>query len=176
MTRDFAAEMTAIIDAEIGDAPYVSATVALHIVEKLRATDPTLLAGWLDAQAVSVLRDAISTRSRSSKSHARAVRGRSVFADAAQDHAAGDAAALVGFLDVRYVVDDANTRTRLADMRKPELLFAADDYRRQAAENLLEEAFLRALARKVGTRRVSDVFDEDKLATVWGSISGRAAA
>jgi hypothetical protein len=171
-TRDFAADMTSVITAEIGDGPYVSAVIALHIVEKLRATDPELLAGWLDLQAVGILRDAISTRSRSEKASARATRGRSVFGDAAREHDDGDSTALTSFLDVRYVVDEEHTRTRLAEMRKPELLFAADDYRRQANENLLEEAFLRALAKKVGARQVADVFDDDKLAAMWHSISG----
>lgn len=173
MSRDFAAEMAALIDAETSTGPFVSAVVASHIVDKLRATDADLLRGWLDFQAVGILRDAISTRERSSRSHARAIRGRSVFADAAEQHAAGDAAALCSFLDVRYVVDDQNTRVRLADMDKASLLFAADDYRRQANENLMEEAFLRALARKVGRRKVSDVYSEQQIAAMW---SGLAAA
>jgi hypothetical protein len=171
-SRDYAAEMRTVVDAEIGDGPFVSAVVASHIVDKLRATDPDLLRGWLDFQAVGILRDAISTRERSTRSHARTARGRSVFADAAERDAAGDDTAMVRFLDTRYVVDDKDTRVRLADLHKPELLFAADDYRRQANENLLEEAFLRALARKVGRGKVSDHFSDEQLATMWRSISG----
>jgi hypothetical protein len=166
--------MRAVVDAEIGDGPFVSAVVASHIVDKLRATDPDLLRGWLDFQAVGILRDAISTRERSTRSHARTARGRSVFAAAAERDAAGDDAAMVRFLDVRYVVDDNDTRVRLADLHKPELLFAASDYRRQANENLLEEAFLRALARKVGRGKVSDHFTDEQLGVMWRSIASAA--
>lgn len=61
-TRDFAAEMRAVIEAEAAGGPYVSAVVAAHIVDKLRATDPELLDGWLQAGAVQFLRHAISQR------------------------------------------------------------------------------------------------------------------
>lgn len=166
--RDYAAEMRAVIDAETGDAPYTSVVVAEHIVTKLKATDPALLDGWLHAQAVNFLRHAINLRDCSARSHARVTAGRSVFREAAES---GDVEALTQFLDVRYVVDDANTRTRLADMGRQELLFAADAYKRRAAESLIEETFLRLLAKKVGTRKVADVFDEEKLATAWRSIT-----
>jgi hypothetical protein len=171
-TRDYAAEMRAVIEAEVGDGPFVSAVVASHIVDKLRATDADLLHGWLDFQAVGILRDAISAWARSTRSHARGARGRSVFADAVDRDATGDETAISRFLDIRYVVDDRDTRVRLADLHKVELLFAADDYRRQANENLLEEAFLRALAKKVGRGKVSDHFSDEQLAAMWRSISG----
>lgn len=174
MTRDYAAEMSAVIEAEISDGPFVSATVAAHIVDKLRATDPDLLAGWLDFQAVGILRDAISTRERSARSYARAVRGRSVFAAAADRAESGDTSALGAFLDIRYVVDEDNTRVRLADMDRTGLLFAADNYRRQANENLMEEAFLRALAKKVGRRTVAAVYSEQQIAAMWQGISAAA--
>lgn len=174
MSRDFAGEMGAVIDAEIGEGPFVSAVVASHIVDKLRATDPDLLSGWLDFQAVGILRDAISTRERSVRSHARAVRGRSVFANAAEQAEGGNAAALGAFLDIRYVVDDQNTRVRLADMDRSALIFAADDYRRQANENLMEEAFLRALAKRVGRRTVKDVYSEAQIAAMWSGLADAA--
>lgn len=51
MTRDYAAEMRVLIDSE-GDSLDPAPIVAERIVEKLRADDPELLAGWLDAGAV----------------------------------------------------------------------------------------------------------------------------
>lgn len=172
MSRNYAVEMRAIIDAETAVGSYVSATVAEHIAEKLRATDPELLAGWLDAQAVNFIRHAINLRDCSQRTHARHMAGRSVFKAATDAAEAGDAEPLGVWLQTVYVVEDGS-RMRLSEMRSPELLFVADDYGRRAADAQLQEAFLRALAKKVGRRKVSDVYDETKLATLWQSISGR---
>jgi hypothetical protein len=169
--RDFAAEMRAVVDAETGDGPYHSPAVAAHIVEKLRATDPELLDGWLHAGAVQFLRHSINLRDCSTRSHARQTAGRSVFRQAAADYEAGDEGAMAAFLDTRYVVEDGS-RVRLAEMRKADLNFAADDYQRRASDQLMQEAFLRALAKKVGNRKVSDVFDDEKLSAMWTSLAG----
>lgn len=171
-TRNYAAEMRALIDAETAGGPYVSAAVAERIVEKLEAADPELLDGWLHAQAVGFIRHAINLRDCSQRTHARLTASRSVFRDAASAAEAGDTEALSSWLTTVYVVEDGS-RVRLAEMRKPELLFVADDYGRRAADALLQEAFLRALAKKVGQRKVSDVFDEEKLSALWLSISAR---
>lgn len=170
--RNYAGEMRQVIDAETSAGPYTSATVAEHIVEKLRATDPDLLHGWLEAQAVQFIRLAINARDCSQRSHARAMSGRSVFREAADAAEAGDVEALGSWLNTVHVVEDGS-RVRLSEMRKPELLFVAENYARRAAESLLQEAFLRAVAKKVGSRKVSDVFDEDKLTALWQSITER---
>lgn len=171
-SRNYASEMRQVIDQETATGPYVSAAVAEHIVEKLRATDPDLLTGWLDQQAVQFLRHAINLRDCSVRTHARMTAGRSVFRDAALASEAGDTGALGAFLRTVYVIEDGS-RVRLSEMTKPDLLYVAEDYGRRAAENLLQEAFLRAVAKKVGARKVSDVFDEDKLNSLWRSISER---
>lgn len=170
--RDYAADMRQLIDQETGDGPYISATVAAQIVDKLRATDADLLGGWLDLQAVQFIRVAINERDHSNRAHARAVAGRSVFREMAQQAEDGKPEALAAFLSTVYVVENG-TRVRLAEMVKPDLLFAAEEYGRRAQDNLLQEAFLRALAKKVGNRKVSDVFDDVKLTALWQSISGR---
>jgi hypothetical protein len=164
--------MRAVMDAETAHGPYTSALIAEQIVEKLRATDPDLLQGWLDMQAVGFLRHAINLRDCSQRSHARATAGRSVFRDAADAADDGDAGPLSAFLATVYVVEDGS-RVRLSEMRQPELIYAADDYGKRAAENLLQEAFLRALAKKVGTGRVSDHYDDSKLTELWLSITSR---
>lgn len=169
--RNYAAEMRAVMDAETGEGPYTSTVVAEHIVEKLRATDPDLLRGWLDAQAVQFIRHAINLRDCSQRSHARAVATRSVFREAADAAEAGDTGPLTSFLSTVYVVEDGS-RVRLSEMTKPDLIYAADGYGQKVAELALQEAFLRALAKKVGARRVSDHFSEDKLAELWRSITG----
>lgn len=171
MSRDYVGEMRAVIDAETSHGPYVSAVVAEHIVEKLTATDPELLDGWLHAQAEFLIRHTINLRDCSVRSRARAVSGRSVFAAAAEQHDAGDSRALAGWLQVIHVVEDG-TRKRLAEMTADDLAYVADDYGRRARENAMHEAFLRAVARRVAGGRVGDHFTDDQLAEMWQSIAG----
>lgn len=169
MERNYVAEMRALIDEETSHGPYISASVAEKIVEKLSANDPQLLDGWLHAQAVQVIRHAINMRDGSMRTHARLTASRGVFADAAKQAQEGNVTPLTKFLDTRYVVE-GGIRVRLGDMREPQLVFVADSYRRRAEEAMMQQAFLRALARKVGSDRVEDHFDEGELAKLWRSI------
>lgn len=163
--RDYLAEMRAVIDAELQDGDSAPA-VAGRIVAKLHATDPDLLAGWLDAGAVGWLTEAIGCIDRSARSHARAVSRRSAFGEASGD---GDVA---GFLVVRYVVDDAHTRKPLRELTRGELLYVAEAYAAGARAARFEAAFFRALAKRVGDGVVADHFTEAQIAELRRGITG----
>lgn len=171
MSRDFVTEMRAVIDAE-ATGTYVPTVVASHIAEKLRETDPELLAGWLDAQAEQILRHAINLRDCSQRTAARHSRPRSVFAEDAAAAEAGETERLAGWLSTRFTVEDGS-RKPLAEMGKDDLLFVADAYEARAKENKLTAAFAKAIARKVKTGVVSDHFTDTQLSTMWDSLSGR---
>lgn len=170
MTRDYVTEMRALIDAEAAGT-YVPGVVAHDIVEKLRATDPELLSGWLDFQAESFIRQAINNRDNSQRTYARRAARGSVFAADAEAAEGGDTERLAGWLDVRFTVEDGN-RTPLRDMTKDELLFASDAYEARARENKMTSVFLRAIARKVKTGKVADHFTDETLTAMWTSITG----
>lgn len=171
MTRDFVTEMRAVIDAE-ATGTYVPTVVAAHIAEKLRETDPELLAGWLDAQAEQILRHAINLRDCSQRTAARHARPRSVFAKDAAAAEAGEPERLVGWLSTRFTVEDGS-RKPLAEMQREDLLFAGDAYEARARENKLTAAFLKAISRKVKTGVVADHFTDEALTAMWDSLSGR---
>lgn len=176
MSRDYAADMRRIIDAETGHSAYSSRVVAEHIVEKLRATDPDLLGGWLNTQAETIVWQAINDRDRSLRSHARSAGGRKAFAEAAEAHAAGDSAALGRWLATPFSVADG-LRKPLAQMTRDDLNFAAGAYEERANQNAMTAALLKAIAKKVrrGTT-VSDHFTDEQVDGLWQSISGRLAA
>lgn len=169
MDRNYAAEMRAIIDEETSHGPYVSAIIAERIVEKLKANDQDLLLGWLVSQAHHIIRQSINLRDASQRTHARATAARDVFAEAALEAQEGNRERLTHFLDTVYVID-GGSRVKLGQMREPQLLFVADGYKRRAEDAMMQQAFLRALARKVGNDRVSDHFTESDLAKLWRSI------
>lgn len=171
MSRDFAVEMRAVIDAE-ATGTYVPGVVAAHIAAKLRQTDKDLLTGWLDAQAETFIRQAINNRDNSQRTAARHSRPRSVFAADAEAAEAGEPERLAGWLGTRFTIEDGS-RKPLAEMSKDELLFASDTYAARANENRLTAAFLKAIARKVGAKKVADQFTDEQLTTMWDSLSGR---
>lgn len=174
--RDYFAEMREAIEMEIDAGPFVSNIAAAAIVDRLREKDPDLLFGWLSAHAVQIVRVAILDIDKSRRSSARVQSTRSVFNKATEQAANGDLTGLDGFraesgwLSVRFVVE--GERRLLADMTGKEVLQVADDYRQRAQSNLLEEAFMRAVAKRCGSRKVSDVFTNAKLNQLRQSIAG----
>jgi hypothetical protein len=160
--------MRALIDAEFHDGD-IAPVVAARIVAKLSATDPELLAGWLQLQAVAMLTEAIGAIDRSARTHARAVASRGAFSDAAT---AGDVS---GFLATRFVVDEQNTRMALAGMKAEHLRFVAARYSDTAKSARMEAAFFRALAKKVGAGSVGDHFTNAAVDELRRSIVGSAA-
>ena len=160
--RDYAGHMRAVFDAEMaGSEPLPS--VAARVVAKLRMTDPGLLAGWLDSNAVNFVRDAMGTVDRSTRSHARKARPASMFADAARAAEEGDPVSLSSWLDARYVIDEDGARAVLRDMRREHLVFVADRYETDARAASFEAVFMRALVKKVGARTVGEVFSPDQI-------------
>lgn len=169
--RDYAADMRSVIDAETSGGPYSSPVVAEHIVAKLRVTDPDLLHGWLEAQAVQFVRMAINQRDCSTRTYARTAARRSQFAADAKLHEAGEADALVKWSTVPFVIEDG-TRKRLADLTAADLTFVADTYEQRANENAMTAAFMRALVKRVGKRTVGDVYTDQQLSRMWESLAG----
>lgn len=172
--RDYFSTMKEVIEAHINQGPFISNVAAAEIVEKLRANDPDLLFGWLNAHAVQIVRVAILEIDRSKRSSARVQTARSVFAAAAEKAEQGDSSGLdqfrTGWLDTRFVVD--GERRLLADLTGDDVLKVAADYHQRAESNLLEEAFMKAIAKKVGKRRVGDVLSNEKLNQLRQSITG----
>lgn len=186
MSRDYVAEMRDYI-ALRAVGSYSTPTLAQDIVAELQVNDAKLLRGWLDMQAVALIRDAINGRNRSARAYNRTIAGRdpttrSVFRGAIEAAEGGDGAAAAAlndelelrqtdFLSERYLVEDGRNKA-LGDMTRADLNYAADSYHELAKGNLLQEAFLRAVAKKVGTKKVSDVFSEETISRMWLSLPG----
>jgi len=175
--RNYAADMRVHIDNALtirGTVP--DRTIAENLVRTLDTTDPDLLHGWLHMQAVNLLRDTIATIERSRRGHARVVNGRHDFAAATSRAQAGDMGGIESFLNVRYVIDGA--RKPLSALTVSDLESVATDYEAQAAENALNAAFLRAVAKKLKSRRgaetVADLFTDEQLARMWHSMAAAA--
>lgn len=163
--RDYAAEMRDIIDQRTQAVSYNAAEVADEIVQHLLHEDRELLYGWLEGHAAQTIRTAIAQRDASTRAYARTHAPKAAFAEAANAAKGGDPQPLrLGFLQAVYVCAADNTRKALKDMTAADVLYVADSYEGRAKQALLEAAFLRAVAKKIGAGRVADVFNNQQLA------------
>ena len=171
MRLNAAEKVRRMIDDAMEQGPYIASHLATELVTKLREEDPALLAEWLDVHAEQIMRDAVSSISRSRRAYVRANASRSVFRNAVERHEAGEPELLHGWLEQEYPIGPENIRKRLGQMYREEVLYASQMHAHMARGNQMQSAFLRAVGEKVGARQVQDVFDNDQLNTLWKSIN-----
>ncbi|HEY8977706.1 MAG TPA: hypothetical protein VIN75_26060 [Burkholderiaceae bacterium] len=174
--RDYLAEMNAAIDAALPDGDYVAPLVAHDLVEKLLATDPDLLHGWCEARYEPILADFIHHKVKARRSASREASARAAFAEAAGAFvASGDALALREAVrspfDAEYVVNGDLLRRKVRDMVGADHLFVASEYAESKQTAALLESFHRAVAKKVGGKRTSEVFTEETYLAMYRSIT-----
>lgn len=172
-TRDYCADMRAVIDTATDGEPYIPGIVATEIVDKLRANDPDLLDGWLHAQAEQFVREAIGQRDRSARARVRHQKPGRTFAEAVDKHDAGDSTELRKYLDMPFTVADGTHRP-LATLNRDDLLFVQSTYQSRADENLFYVAFTGALAKKVKSGTVGDHYSEAQMARMFDSFATAA--
>lgn len=171
MQRDFVADVRAFVDTVTArQGSYVVAQVAEYVVRWLRAHDPELLQGFLDAQAEYLVRAMVNERDRSARTHARMTSGRTAFRELAERFETGDTEALTGWLAVPIVLPE-HVRKPLAELTAADLLYAADRYREYARNNSMMEMFLRTIAAKVGDDTVADHFTAEQLSAMYRSLA-----
>lgn len=166
MSRDHAAEIRAIIDSETVGT-YNAREVAARIVAKLEAADPELLQGFLTASATELIYNTINRRDRSMRGHVRRMAAAAAFADDAAKGEVGN------WLSVPYSVNGA--RKPFGDMTAADLGTVAQAYAWRALENKMVEAFLTAVARRLGKGTVREHYTDEQLAAMWVSITGGTA-
>jgi hypothetical protein len=159
-----------IVSAEGDIVPPVE---AWNLVTKLLETDPEMLNAWLLLHAKSFVAERIRFHLKSERSRARQRATSAAFGESARRFAVtGDTTELAGWMNIRYFVDNQSTQRRLGDMTREDLLFVASHYDRTARSALLEEAFTRALAARVGGRSVAEVFTEEQISEMYRSLRG----
>ena len=173
MSRDFAAEMRALMEAERGGPDFDKAVARDNLVEKLRATDGELWFGWLDLVGPDTVWEHLDRLDRSARAKAIASAQRHTFAAAAEEHAKGNPEPLRQFLDMPIQV--GGTSKPLYSLYATDVWTAKQSYDARARDNRLKGALLGAIYKKLGSRSVGDVYTEEQLHTMWRSIGGLEA-
>jgi hypothetical protein len=175
--RDYATEMHDLLESEDQGDP--APLVAARVVAKLRVTDPGLLAGWLDVQAVNLIAEAVRRLGQVGRSRARRDAPRSAFREFEDEvksyrrdpDGGGDAGErpAPSWLATRWTVEGGR-RPTLGEMTAPDLLFVAGQHTKTANEAKFEAAFAKALASKIGDDTVSDHFTDEQITNLRSSL------
>lgn len=174
--RDYDQEFRQLIDSVIPTSEFVARLLAEDVVEKLRANDPGLLAGWLDLHAGDIIGDYVRSRCNSIRARSRTAIPRRAFAEAVERFTANNDPVVFDPFAAVYVVNNDNLRRRVADMTSADHLFVADRYADDKNTAAMLEAFHRAVAKKIGTLRTADVFSPDQYLEMYQSITRTGAA
>jgi hypothetical protein len=166
-----------IINAAIGvNEDIIPSSVAARLLAQLRTEDPELLAAWLDQHAEAIVRDAITSIIRQRRSRARKHAAAGAFGKAAREFTqTGDVSVLSPF-SVRYVVDGLDTQRQVRDMNRTDCLFVAERYSISADRALMQAAFHKAVADRLGDRTVGEVFSEEQYNRMYRSLVNRGGA
>jgi hypothetical protein len=167
--RDINAQILELIRSSIptgsGWSPSV---VAEQIVTELRADDPELLDLWLRDNAAKFIQSHLTRILSADRSKARTSLGARSFQAAAARFAAGDIDALSVY-ELSYAVEDG-TQKLVMDMIGRDHLYIAERFGMEAKPFAMLEAFHKAVAKKVGTRKTSEVFTQEKYEAMYKSI------
>lgn len=164
-------KVRAMIDDAIGEGDgYIPAGLAHELVLKLRNENPQLLAEWLDLHADQLMRETVLQIAHTKKTRVVRRANRSVFRTAVERAEAGEPELLEGWLSQRFIANADRVQKRLKDMVKEEVEFACETHDSLARGNAMKAAFLRQIARKIGSKTVGEVYDNDTLNTLWRSM------
>lgn len=166
--RDFLADMHAMCVSAVSETESPNPVVAAELVEKLRANDPELLTGWLNARAVAVLNDYLRHLDSVQRAKTRVRAPGRAFAEAARAFEAGEAPMRI--FEARYVISDVGARRRVGDMTGADHKFVADRYGDSARRDAFLESVHRAVAAVVGDRRTEEVYSAEQYAAMFKGI------
>lgn len=169
--RDYNTEILNLVKEMTPAGDFTARLVADDVINKLRANDPELLAGWLDLRAGEILGAWIAAHYNSLRSRTRIMAPRRAFAEAAERFTETREPVILDPFAAVYVVDHENLRRRVADMTGADHSFVADRYADDKHTAAMLEAFHRAVAKKVGDKRTADVFSTDQYLAMYRSIT-----
>lgn len=149
------------------DGDFVLPVEAQGFLDYMRSEHPAELKSWLETHAVDFVTERLRTRERSERSKAFFRAGSRAFAESADESAEHRR----DLFRVAFVVDEGYTRRHLGDMTGSDCRYVADSYTKSAKRELVIAAFMRALAKKTGSKKVSDVMSEETAERLFSSLS-----
>src|SRR3954468_10136646 len=139
---------------------FVVTIEAAKFLEQMKEKYPDDLTEWTDAHALGVITHSLRKLLQGDRQRARGKRGQ--FRDATDQFDPGDPESVSVFAQ-RFVIDHDNMWRPLGEMTGKDHLFVAEQYTKTGRRALMEAAFHRAIAKRVGDKRTDEVFSADEL-------------
>jgi hypothetical protein len=178
MDRNYQTEMLAAVNAAIPEDGFITALVARELVEKLRATDPELLEGWLQERAEVIVTDYIhhlvKNRRRPPSPEAKKRENFSQAVEAFMQ--SGDTQEFRERVSSpftwHYVVRDDNFKKPVGKMNGADLRYVANSFQATKHQAAFRESFFRAVSKRVGDKCVEEVFTVEQYISMYRSVTG----
>ena len=173
MTEEIARLIRGLIEAELEAEEFTRAEVAERIIAKLRRDHPGAYDDWIAEQARSTMVRFIGEVHRNARAAAMNLRP---FAKMRRTIDSGEPAPRL--MDLPFQVDDDGRMVPIRNMTGRDHLYVAESYHSAAEPLLMREAFHRALAKRVGSRKTGDVLTEEQCQRILGNVTtatGRVA-
>lgn len=139
---------------------------------------PEALDEWLKANARRILAAELGYQLGQYRNAARNGAPIAGFKDRAAQRAAGKEVAEPSpsrHFDATHVVAAGSVRRKAGDMTAADHIFVANTYTRDGNDLLMMAAFHKAVAKRVGDKKTSDVFTEDTYAAMLRGFTKKAA-
>jgi hypothetical protein len=159
-----------LINQALTDGDIIPAEQAQQITNTMREDHPAEHQQFLEAEAPNLYHTLLRNRIHSQRARARHARDPTQFN---QQATAGD---LNRFQLWRCCVDPQNTQRAIGDMTGKDHLYVADNYHTSAEKAKFLAEFHRAIARKIGSRKTSDVYTETQFFNLYQRITGNQPA
>jgi hypothetical protein len=167
--RDIQQQMIELIRESIPEGSgWMPAVVAEDIVANLRQNDPELLHLWLQDSAPRFIQQHLVRILAALRAKTKSEVAARAFGEAATRFTAGDRDALSMF-ELTYAMEDG-TQVTIADMTGKDHLYIAGRFAMEAKQYALLEQFHKAVAKKVGNKKTSEVFTAEKYEQMYRSI------
>lgn len=155
---------------EAREKDYHLDAVAASFCAKMELEHPAEFTAWLHERAPIFVRREMGRLEHAKRTTARVRAKARAFGEAIDGGDVQDY-----FLSTAYIVDEQNTRRRMGDMTGADHRFVASQYEVTGKEALMMAAFHKALAKKIGSRKTSEVYTEEQIAALWGRYIKPAA-
>lgn len=152
---------------------YVPSKEAERFVAYLRSKHPELLEDWMLDHTRQFVTIELGRMRRAERARFNAGAKSRSFAELAKKHMAGELD-IKNVFQVEYVIDDKHTVRRFGEMRREDVLYVADSYEATGKRALLQAAFFKAVAKNLGTKKVSEQFTAEEILRLQERMLGKS--
>lgn len=164
---DVSQQMAELIDDFTPEKDIIPSAVSSQLLDYLITNEPDLLHAWLMEHSGAILTDYIAHRLGNRRRRAVKRAAARAFSTAAATAIEDDTVSLFA---VTYAISDDYVQRRVADMTSADHRYVARQYKTEGKHALMLAAFHEAVAKRLGSKKTSEVFTEEQYERLLQSL------